>query len=351
MAETSTSSGRRRQLCEARRGKSGRLLLIGAASAVAAGAGIFARASASLASSPSSSSLPVPPASASLGFLRPRHEAFLPGAIRNFHQRNEEGASSTVFEEDKDDRAFVAALQAAGPSLEELSRQVVDEGKVLPDFGERSAAALRTAAKAAGVGTATAKAAEAAVDAALHGLFLRQVSRLSQQTFEDLVTVDRFGVEQEAQERFRQKAEGLLRPGSDWSYASEEQALLELLGRALSAKSSLLEERVKGALAHRAGIDAIAQLQERMERLALKLQQRRSNGLPWTVSTSYRIPNTPFQFIGRYDRGRADLELRFSPELGTTASKEGGGGGGGEDSGKLEVAGPAALGVSFDLPF
>jgi len=88
-----------------------------------------------------------------------------------------------------------------------------------------------------------------------------------------------------------------------------------------------------------ATIEVIAKLQEKMEQLAAKVQSARGGGSPWVLSTSYRIPNTPLQVVGRYEQGRANVELNLTPDKNPLNS----------DASFVEGIGPANIGVSFNL--
>ncbi|CAE8589087.1 unnamed protein product, partial [Polarella glacialis] len=98
-------------------------------------------------------------------------------------------------------------------------------------------------------------------------------------------------------------------------------------------------ERARAALAQRSTIEVIGKLQDQMEQLALKAQSARGGSSPWVLSTSYRIPRTPLQVVGRYEQGRANVELNLTPDKDPSRSENGG----------LDQFGPANVGVSFDL--
>ncbi|CAE7354202.1 unnamed protein product, partial [Symbiodinium microadriaticum] len=51
------------------------------------------------------------------------------------------------------------------------------------------------------------------------------------------------------------------------------------------------------------------------------------------------IPNTPLQFVSRYEQGRANIELTLTPDKDPTKS----------EGGFAEAVGPANIGVSFDV--
>merc|ERR1711920_1169591 len=107
----------------------------------------------------------------------------------------------------------------------------------------------------------------------------------------------------------------------------------------LRHRAALVEERANSARMQQTTIDVIGRMQEHMERLAQKVQSARSGGSPWVLSTSYRIPNTPLQVVGRYEQGRANVELNLTPDKDPTNA----------ESNFVQGIGPANLGVSFNL--
>ncbi|CAE7464146.1 unnamed protein product [Symbiodinium natans] len=104
-------------------------------------------------------------------------------------------------------------------------------------------------------------------------------------------------------------------------------------------EAALMEERARAAVLQRSTVAVIGRLQEQMEELAMKAQSVRDGNSPFVLSTSYRIPNTPLQFVSRYEQGRANIELTLTPDKDPTKS----------EGGFAESIGPANIGVSFDV--
>ncbi|CAK9038267.1 Hypothetical protein (Fragment), partial [Durusdinium trenchii] len=122
--------------------------------------------------------------------------------------------------------------------------------------------------------------------------------------------------------------------------------------------AALAEERARAALVQRSTIEVIGRLQdepmgfsstrsssslgsleEQMEELAAKAQAYRDGSSPFVLSTSYRIPKTPLQFVSRYEQGRANIMLTLTPDKDPTKS----------DGGFASAVGPANIGISFDV--
>lgn len=227
---------------------------------------------------------------------------------------------------------LTGALRMLASKLAPLRGQV-SEGHIVPNFGAKAHALLADLAPEGG-----SQALRAAVDGALEALFLRQLgflrekitSQLEQEASQDPAALGRL----EAQ--FVAEAEDLVRPGSSWSYEPELAAFVAVAQGSLRREAALLETRARAARAHRATIGVISRLQGQMEMLQQKAQGMRAGGSPWVLSTSYRIPNTPLHVTGRYEGGRANVELNLTPAKGDSGSSG-------------ERLGPASMGVSFNL--
>jgi len=210
-------------------------------------------------------------------------------------------------------------------------REQVDAGHIVPKFGEKADEILSSMDQPD---------AQRVVDGALHALFLRQVALLRQQV---ALKFEGAGGEldalSQADAQFVQDAQTLLRQGSGWSFEPERGALRSWLHGAFQRDAALAEERARAALAQQATIEVISKLQDQMELLQQKAQSLRSGGSPWVLSTSYRIPNTPLQLVGRYEQGRANVELNLTPTKDPSSS----------DASFVESLGPANFGVSFNL--
>lgn len=224
-------------------------------------------------------------------------------------------------------------LNEVRSTIRPLEEQV-DQGKLVPQFGQR--AEMFLAAYSGKSGDAEL---ERAVDAMLHALFLRQLPLLRQQLAAKYDKAAKpLAAVAEADERFVAAAEQLKRPGSDWNYDHERYALRAVLEGGLKREQALGEERMLSAQTQQSTVEVISRMQSQMESLQQKVQAMRA-GSPWFLSASYRIPKTPFQLIGRYQQGRTNLELSLNQDR-DPANQE---------AGMVQGFGPMNLGVNVNL--
>lgn len=225
------------------------------------------------------------------------------------------------------------SLEGALTQVQPLASQV-QSGRLVPDFGQKAATIT------AGVASSVSPELKAAVEGVLEALFHQQLAILRQQVSKHYVESPvGVGTLQQADRDFTEEAEKLVKPGSGWSYQVEREALQRGLGGTLHRDAMLLQERAQAARAQQATIAVIGKLQSGMEMLQQKVQGVRGGGSPWVLSSSYRIPNTPLQVVGKYEQGRANLELNLTPDKDPS----------GTDGGFSQSIGPANIGVSFDL--
>jgi len=227
--------------------------------------------------------------------------------------------------------AFLADLQRMIEPLQEE----VDAGRIVPKFGERASSILEELRETTGAGVEL----ERAADAALRTLFLRQLILLRQQStakFEKATSGRTEDAVVQADKDFVTRAEDLKRPG--WSYDAERYSLRAALESSLRGEAALEEEMAMAAQTQQSTVEIIAKLQSQMEAMQQRVQAMRA-GSPWFLSASYRIPRTPFQLIGRYQQGRANMELSLNPDKDPANS----------EAGFVEGFGPMNLGVNLNL--
>mmetsp|Transcript_31318 Transcript_31318/g.82987 ORF Transcript_31318/g.82987 Transcript_31318/m.82987 type:complete len:279 (-) Transcript_31318:197-1033(-) len=231
--------------------------------------------------------------------------------------------------------AALGHLDEALAQITSLQAQV-EAGQVVPNFGSKAQEIVTKACSNAG---SAAPELEQAIDGALQGLFLRQAALLREEVAKSFGSKAEIDAPAQADKQFLAAARDLVRPGSGWSLEHERGQLRASMEDNLRRGAALLEERARAAQVQQSTVEVISKLQEQMEHLAAKVQSARGGGSPWVLSTSYRIPNTPFQVVGRYEQGRANVELNLTPDkspLNTQASF-------------VEGIGPANIGVSFNL--
>jgi len=84
------------------------------------------------------------------------------------------------------------------------------------------------------------------------------------------------------------------------------------IGKTPGAIAKYQGAKLRTAQTQRATADVIGKLQKQMEQLGEKLRGM-GTGSPWVFWTTYRLPKTPIQISGRYQQGRANIEMNLSP--------------------------------------
>mmetsp|Transcript_59721 Transcript_59721/g.142095 ORF Transcript_59721/g.142095 Transcript_59721/m.142095 type:complete len:302 (-) Transcript_59721:82-987(-) len=231
--------------------------------------------------------------------------------------------------------AVANALTAALKEVEGHQAQV-KQGKIVPKFGEKAEAIMSKALAAAG-GDSPELA--RALDGVLHSLFLQQLALVRKRVSEDHQYARAVDSLAKATREFNDKAKDLIMPGSSWSYDTECDEFSSTLEGNFRAAAALAEERARGVKTQQATIEAIDRLQKQIESAQAKAQAGRGGGGGWVLSTSYRIPKTPLQVVGKYQQGRAHIELNLTPDKDPVNA----------EAGFVEGVGPANLGLSFNL--
>jgi len=229
-----------------------------------------------------------------------------------------------------------AALSDALDVIEAL-RQQVDSGTVIAGFGDRCQELVSKAMHQAGQ---AGQEMETTLDRILYALFLRQAATLREEIANkfDGASAQADALEQ-ADQQLVAAVQPLLRRGSRWNLEPERAALRMQLEASLRRGAAIDEERARAARLQQVTINVIGKLQEQMEQLVQKVQGMRGGSTsPWIFSTAYRVPHTPLQLAGRYEQGRANVELSLTPDKNPSDSDA-----------SINGAGPANIGVSFNL--
>jgi len=225
--------------------------------------------------------------------------------------------------------ALEQILGSVETSLQPL-REEVASGRIVPKFGE----------KADGAGSAG-KEVEKVVDAMLQSLFLQQLVLLRQQAAVKFGKASRpVEAVSQADQLFVTQAEELKRPGSTWSYDVDRYALRAVLEGTFRREAAYADEHRTAARSQQSTVEIISRLQGQMENLQMRLQHMRA-GQPWFLSSSYRIPGTPITMIGRFQQGRASIELNLAADRDPVTA----------EAGFVRGIGPANLGVSANFGF
>lgn len=229
---------------------------------------------------------------------------------------------------------IVAEVNSALRPLQEQ----IDSGHVVAKYGEKAQGILLAAVQRAG---AAGPQLHRAIDAMLQSLFLRQLAILRKHTAANFLKIGSLRALEammQADTQFVSQAEELKRPGSSWSFEQERYALRAVLQGSFEREAWLLEEKDLAALAQQSTTEVIGRLQAQMESLQQKVQHLRA-GSPWFLSSTYRIPGTPLSLIGRYQQGRANIEINLSPDRDPVNAQ----------AGFVEGFGPGNLGAGLTL--
>jgi len=248
------------------------------------------------------------------------------------NEDNGNAAAASDASQPHDVEAFLLLVQSTLAPL----RKQVEDGQIVPKFGAKAANIVSSLAE--GVCGDKSELVHA-VDSMLHTLFLRQLALLRQQMTTKFEKVARtVEAVSQADQQFIAQAQELRRPDSDWNYEQERYALRAVLEGSVRRDEALEEQRMLATQTQQSTVEIINKLQSQMENLQQKVQAMRA-GSPWFFSSSYRIPKTPFQLIGRYQQGRANIELSLNPDKDPANS----------DAGFVEGLRPANVGVSLNL--
>ena len=290
-------------------------------------------------------------------------------------------------------------LQSALGEIEELRRQIVENGELVPNFGqiaeticnqalEEFAASAPDAVVVAGKTTtddedddqeqfweansngqaaavydAKLSELEIALDAPLQLLFYRQLTYIREQAlqrYRTAIQTDRGVSEYEAQsqadsyfvrlatEATRESAllEGNANAGGiggssgigeDWNFASERSFLQSIMNQLSTTTRQAQKVKQDAVLQHQSVMQFLQQQQQMIQQLQMQLYGQSS---PWNIGIAYRIPDTNFNIQGSYQQGRTNVQLscvpdEYAPFLGPNGFTQG--------------VGPGNLGLSLNL--
>ena len=248
-------------------------------------------------------------------------------------------------------------LGTVSSSIEELRREIVEGGKVVADFGAKADVICNKAledfaAGAPDAGDDDSKAStydrkmqelEAAVDAPLHVLYMKQLAYLRDtalQRFRSALKtsgVSDYEAMLQADAQFVRDAEEAARDGSDWDFSSERSFLQAVMGNLAESSRKTMEVQMNNAQQQQTTMQFLQSQQQMIQQLQMQLYGQSS---PWNVGVAYRIPDTNFNLQGSYQQGRANVQLscvpdEYAPFLGPNGFTNG--------------VGPGNLGLSLNL--
>lgn len=237
-----------------------------------------------------------------------------------------------------------------------MRRQIVNEGSIVGDFGSKADTicnkALEDFAKTAPDASDSSGASEydrkleqleAALDAPLQVLYLRQLALLREQALQRYRAASKTSGSSEyeamlqADGQFTREAEDSTREGSDWDYAAERSYLQSVMNNIAESGKKAMDIQMKSAQQQQTAMQFLQQQQQMIQQLQMQLYGQTS---PWNIGVAYRIPDTNFNLQGSYQQGRANVQLscvpdEYAPFLGANGFTNG--------------VGPGNLGLSLNL--
>jgi hypothetical protein len=184
---------------------------------------------------------------------------------------------------------------------------------------------------------------EAAVDAPLQVLYLRQLALLREQALQRFRAASKTSGTSEYEAmlasdgQFSQGAEDATREGSDWDYAAERSYLQSVMNNIAESGKKAADVQMKSAQQQQTAMQFLQSQQQMIQQLQMQLYGQSS---PWNLGVAYRIPDTNFNLQGSYQQGRGNLQLscvpdEYAPMLGPNGFTNG--------------VGPGNLGLSLNL--
>lgn len=184
---------------------------------------------------------------------------------------------------------------------------------------------------------------EAAVDAPLQVLYLKELALLREQALQTYRAAAKASGASEyeamlqADSQFTRGAQEATREGSDWDYAAERSYLQTVMNSIAESGKKAMEVQMKSAQQQQTAMSFLQSQQQMIQQLQMQLYGQTS---PWNVGVAYRIPDTNFNVQGSYQQGRANVQLscvpdEYAPMLGPNGFTNG--------------VGPGNLGLSLNL--
>lgn len=182
---------------------------------------------------------------------------------------------------------------------------------------------------------------EAALDAPLQVLYMRQLALLREKALSSFASGAGGSTEYEAMlqadSQFSQDAEEATREGGDWDYAAERSYLQSVMNQLAESGKKVTDVQLKSSQQQQTAMQFLQSQQQMIQQLQQQLYGQSS---PWNVGVAYRIPDTNFNLQGSYQSGRANVQLscvpdEYAPLLGPNGFTNG--------------VGPGNLGLSLNL--
>lgn len=215
--------------------------------------------------------------------------------------------------------------------------------KALEDFAKNAPMDGSDSSSAASAYDQALETLEAALDAPLQVLYMKQLTLLREQSLVRYrgATKKSGSSEYEAMLQadtlFVRQAEEATREGSDWDYTSERSYLQSVMNSIAESSKKAMDIQLKSAQQQQTAMQFLQQQQQMIQQLQMQLYGQSS---PWNVGVAYRIPDTNFNLQGSYQQGKANIQLscvpdEYAPFLGPNGFTNG--------------VGPGNLGLSINL--
>jgi len=248
-------------------------------------------------------------------------------------------------------------IEKASKKIDEMRTKIVDEGATIESFGEIADTLCNQAleefiqnapdagddASAATTYDKKLQELEAALDAPLQVLYLRQLALIREKSLETYRSASRvtetsdYEAMLQSDSQFSSAAEEATREGSDWDYSSERSHLQSIMNDIANTRKKLMDIQLKSSEKQSTAMAFLQQQQQMIQQLQMQLYGQSS---PWNLGMAYRIPDTNFNLQGSYQQGRANVQLscvpdEYAPMLGANGFTNG--------------VGPGNLGLSLNL--
>lgn len=248
-------------------------------------------------------------------------------------------------------------LEAVATGIEDLRREILEEGAVVEQFGQKAETICNQAledfsAKAPEAGDDLSMASsydrklqelEAAIDAPLQVLYLKQLGYLREAALQRYRAAAKTSGASEyeamlqADSQFLREAQDATREGSDWDYTAERSFLQSVMNNIAESGRKAMDVQMTSAQQQQTAMQFLQSQQQMIQQLQQQLYGQTS---PWNVGVAYRIPDTNFNLQGSYQQGRGNVQLscvpdEYAPFLGPNGFTNG--------------VGPGNLGLSLNL--
>lgn len=157
---------------------------------------------------------------------------------------------------------------------------------------------------------------ERTLDAPLHLCFIRQVLNLKEKAMQKYKNGIRTseGSDYEsmmaADSYFAKECEDSIREGSDWSYTTERNTLLQTMNTLAQKTKKMNEITNKANAAQQQAMSLVQQQQAQLQ----QIQNAFNGGSPLNIGLGYRIPDTNINMQYTFQQGRSNFQFTCVPD-------------------------------------